>query len=213
MHSARIAPLVAVVMGLGVTCSSTIAAQAIKHYDGHWWRSASVDEQGGFIDGYIDCYVYEYKGPAGFADRSSTTLVRLIDGYYSKHASEMQEPVPRTLSRFRDGPGDTTTTAAAEGGEVYFEPHGYFNGDYWKGLSDSGRLGFVEGYLVCHADQSRNAGGVFKESPTVYRNLVTRWYGLNDDTGKMDASREHDKIADVLSRVRSGFAEPTGSRN
>ncbi|HKV43598.1 MAG TPA: hypothetical protein VJT32_02805 [bacterium] len=212
MNSTRFALVVAAVIGVNVTSPNTARSQATTHYDGQWWRSVSADERGGFVDGYIDCYVYEYKGPAGFSDHSASALVRLIDEYYSKHLSDLRESVPSTLSRFRDRPGDTPA-ANAEGGEVHFEPHGYFDGTYWKGMSDSGRVGFVEGYVSCHADQSRNAGGVFKESPTAYRDLVSRWYGLNVETGGINAVREHEKVADVLYRVRSGSPASSGGRD
>lgn len=213
MSPTRLVLVVAAVTGLRVTNPNALYSPRTMPYDGLWWRSVSADERGGFVDGYLDCYIYEYKGPAGFADRSSSALIRLISEYYSKHPSEMQEPVPQTLSRFRDRPGDTTNAVTAGGGEEYFEPHAYYDGTYWKGMSDSGRVGFIEGYLLCHVNQSRNVGGVFKESPVAYRGLVSRWYGLNDDTGDINGAREQEKVADVLYRVRNGSAGGTGSRH
>jgi hypothetical protein len=70
----------------------------------------------------------------------------------------------------------------------------------------------VAGYLLCHATQSRNEGGVFSKSPEEYRTLITQWYRFDERTGDIDEEREREKIADVLLRFRDGL-ERGGSRN
>jgi hypothetical protein len=170
-------------------------------YDGHWWLSISHRERGGFVAGYVDCYAYEYKGPEDFSNRPLESYTALITQYYRRDPGALAENVPSALYRFRDRPTDVvsdTGTVAMQGEAAFFEPHGFFDGQYWREITSPGRLGFVEGYLLCHATQSRNEGGAFSKSPDAYRTLITNWYGLNEQTDEMNADRAREKIADVL---------------
>ncbi len=75
---------------LSVLGSGAAAQQKQPMYDGHWWLSASPPERYGWIVGYLDCYVYEYKGPVGFTNRSTSALVEMIgirEAQYSKSFS------------------------------------------------------------------------------------------------------------------------------
>lgn len=195
---------VAVMAGLLVSVPNGAAAAQTgpRRFDGHWWTAAASAEQRGFVSGYLDCYVYEYKGPAGFSNRSTMALQGLITRYYQRGAASLDEAVPGVLSRYQDRPGDTVP--AQEGAEVHFEPHGFFDGDFWRQITGPERLGFLEGYLLCHATQSRNQGGAFSRSVAEYQNLITRWYRLNEATDEIDEGRAREKIADVLFRFRDG---------
>jgi len=192
-----------VIAGLCVSVlNGPAAAQATpRRFDGHWWVAAEPAEQRGFISGYVDCYVYEYKGPAGFS-RSFMALQGLITRYYQRSAASLDEQVPSVLARYQDRPSDTVPNP--EDAEVHFEPHGFFDGDFWRQVSAPERLGFLQGYLLCHATQSRNQNGAFSRSAAEYQNLITRWYRLNEATDEIDEGRAREKIADVLFRFRDG---------
>jgi len=190
-------------VGLGcLGCSPPVQHAATPVYDGRWWQSVSAEEQYGFVVGYVDCYVYEYKGPAGFSDRSYTAYRDLITQFYQ--SNPLTYPVADALYTLQDRSSDTLVPT---GGEFVFEPHSYLDGHYWAetaGPDHAQHLGFVEGYLLCHATQSRNEGGVFSKSPDEYRMLITEWYQFDERTGDVADDRVGEKIADVLFRFRDG---------
>ncbi len=171
-------------------------------YDGKWWLSITPNEQDGFATGYFDCYVYEYKGPDKYTERSFDEYERLVTVYYKNNLSKGSLPISEAIHELRDRPGEV----ASRGGEISREPHAYFDGLYWKQTSALGgkesHLGFVEGYLFCHAELAHNRGGIFSKSPAELSGLITKWYGLKEDTGDIDEKREPAKIADVLFRLR-----------
>jgi hypothetical protein len=171
-------------------------------YDGQWWLSITPKEQDGFVSGYLDCYTYEYKGPDKYNARSFSEYERLITEYYTNGASKHGMPITRVLHQFQDRPGEK----APPGDGLNRDQHGYFDGLYWKQISALGgkekQVGFVEGYLSCHVNLSRNRGGVFSKARAEYVRLITQWYGLNEDTGDIDEKREPAKVADVLLKFR-----------
>jgi hypothetical protein len=187
--------------------SAVLAAKAQKKvnkgYDGHWWLSTPPAERNGFLNGYLDCYAYEYKGPAKFTVNPPAIARDLITKFYEQGPPRLSEPVPEVFYRFRDRPGQKST---ATDGEPVKGQHGFYDGTYWKQISALGgkaeQLGFVEGYLWCHEHLSRNKGGVFSKAPSEYVALITRWYRFVEGTGDIDAKREPTKIAEVLFKFR-----------
>ncbi len=167
-------------------------AQDGKRFDGHWWRSAPYGERRGFLSGYIDCYKYEFKGRANFSVKSGMELEELISSFYQANPREIL--VSRVLYRFRAEPGER----APEGGEVWEEAHGYYDGIFWKQIDEPRRLGFIEGYLWCYSEKAGNPHGTFSKDARHYVSLITEWYRLDDNTGDIDPDREEEKIANVL---------------
>jgi hypothetical protein len=191
-------------LALGLTLATAKAQQKTdSSYDGHWWLSISPAERSGFLNGYFDCYTYEYKGPARFTVNPPAIARDLITKFYEGSPSRLSEPVPKVFYRFRNHPGEKTT---ATDGQPIKGRHGFYDGTYWKQISALGgkaeQLGFVQGYLWCHVRLSRDRGGVFSRPPSEYVALITRWYGFVEDTGDIDAKREPAKIADVLFKFR-----------
>jgi hypothetical protein len=174
-------------------------------YDGHWWLSVSQPERSGFVAGYLDCYIYEYKGPGHFDHRGMELDRDSVTKVYEGDSSSLDRRVGDVLYQFRDRPGDVVPS---KDGERWSERHGFFDGLYWTQIDAIGgqeeQLGFVEGYLSCHAERSRNRGAVFSKTPTEYRTLISQWYRFDERTGEMDAKRYDAKIADVLFKVRDG---------
>jgi len=171
--------------------------------DGQWWLSVPSSEQYGFLNGYFDCYLYEYKGSARFS--FSVDVYQLdITKYFQVKGSDLNEPVSQVLLQFHDPRGFKII-------DPYAEPangqHGGKDGLYWMQISaDSGpqleQRGFIEGYLACHTTLNHNQGGVFSRPPAEYVSLITRWYGFKRDTDDIDAVRQPTAIADVLFEFR-----------
>lgn len=74
------------------------------------------------------------------------------------------------------------------------------------------QVGFVEGYLACHAKLDHNKGGTFSKPAAEYVNLITEWYGFNRDTDAVNAKRQPTAIADVLFKFRDQ-AQPATSHS
>lgn len=205
---ARKAALMTVLFCTCLALDLTLAAAAAQQkthssYDGHWWLSVTRAERSGFLNGYFDCYTYEYRGPARFTANPPEIAQELVTRFYEGSPSRLSEPVPEVFYRFRDRPGERST---ATDGQPIKGRHGFYDGTYWKQISalggEAAQLGFVQGYLWCHAHLSRNTGGVFSKPPSEYVALITRWYGFVEGTGDIDAKREPAKIADVLFKFR-----------
>jgi hypothetical protein len=181
-------------------------AQTQRHerskYDGQWWLSVSPKEHDGFVSGYYDCYTYEYKGPDKYTAKSFSEYGNLITGYYKNDAAKQGVLVSEAMHELRDRPGEK----ASPGGETTPDKHGYFDGLYWKQISALGgkekQVGFVEGYLSCHAELVHNKGAVFSKPAEEYAALITQWYGFKEDTGDIDEKREPIKVADALFQLR-----------
>ena len=204
-------------LALAVLASCAIAQQkASARYDGHWWLSISDSERFGFLNGYFDCYHYEFKGPAEFSKwplslpqgvpipNPDLFAQGRITSFYKAHPQSLDLPVPEVLYRFRDRPGEERQD---DDGEPIKGPHGGNDGSYWNLISAQGgpevkQLGFVEGYLWCHEHLSRNKGGVFSKPPAEYVRLITQWYGYVAETGDINPEREPTAIADALFKFR-----------
>lgn len=185
------------------------SARTAPRYDGHWWLSVSEDEQSGFLNGYADCYIYEYKGPAKFTINPPDIARGLVTKFYRHNASRLADPVASALHGLRDRPGQKS---AASDGQPIRGRHGFYRGLYWGELYDgdtsgsrtSGKLGYVQGYLDCHARLNHNKGGVFSKPPSDYVKFINRWYGLIPHNETYLLKRESVPIADVLFKFRDG---------
>ena len=190
-------------LALVVLASCSRAQQKASSYDGHWWLSISENEQSGFLNGYFDCYYYEFKGPARFS--YPVDLYQLeITKFFRMDESNLSTPVSEVLLDYRDSRGFKIIDKYAEHAKG---PHGYYDGLYWRQISEyTGpeleQLGFVEGYLACHAGLNHNKGGVFSKPPAEYVRLITQWYGFNRKTDDVDAKREPAAIAEALFKFR-----------
>ena len=195
-------------------CCGAGGQKVTRKYDGHWWLSVSQAEQSGFLNGYFDCYRYEYKGSAKFTINPPEIARGLVTEFYKHNASRLDEPVASVFYGLRDRPGEKS---AATDGQPIKGRHGYYRGLYWMQMSalggDAGQRGFVEGYLACHATLDHNKGGVFSKPASEYVLLITHWYGFVRDTGDINAKRQPTPIADVLFKFRDRPQRPKpGSR-
>lgn len=187
-------------------CLSSAAGQQKSGvvYDGHWWLSVKPSERKGFLNGYLDCYTYEYKGLDRFSSSADTYRNSITQFYEKGQPFELSDSVSSILHQFRDPQGRIVIDKYAEHEKG---SHGGNDGLYWRQISaDAGpeleQRGFVEGYLACHSGLGHNKGGAFFKPAAEYVGLITRWYGFNRETDDINAKREPTAIADVMLRFR-----------
>jgi hypothetical protein len=183
-------------------CARNPRTQSARH-DGYWWTSVSPAERSGFVDGYFDCYVFEYKGSLKFRRYSRIRYGEMASGFYRNTSpNKLQKHVIDVLASFSDPAGFTPSEKGVE------PPHGQRGGDdglYWIGLGINGtsqQTGFIEGYLDCHVNLNHNRGGSFSKSPSYYPPLITHWYRIDQKTGYADPNRQSASIASVLFKFR-----------
>ncbi len=128
------------------------SAREEQEYDGNWWASADRDRREGFFWGAGDCLGWEANiGPDFFSGATryinSDSFDKEVSGYYERHPSERGLRVIEVWRKVAVQMGrDTPQT---KGGEVYTNPHGFLDGLWFRGVSQSERLGFLQGYLEC----------------------------------------------------------------
>jgi hypothetical protein len=190
---------------LVLALSCTVASA--QDYDGRWWRSISQDERLGFLAGYTDCVVYE-SNRREFPKVSRYTTEPLITSYYARHPAEQNVPVGTVLMQIAH---EAVVPEHPGAGESWPEKHGYFDGEFWRQIGPSGRLGFVSGYFECHRLEHVGSN-VQPRCPTWYVAAISDWYGVRgDDPSEVRNDRVDTKIADVISaleRTETGRATP-----
>ena len=171
-------------------------------YDGHWWLSAGIREQFGFLNGFRDCYLYEFKGLIRYSVDRTYEWQRQITVFFQNTPGERNMPAAEFVLRSRV---DADQKSGLEGGEK--QDHGRYDGEYWNqeyamgGLSE--QRGFIAGYLWAHRQLCRNKGGHFGRAPEEYVKLITSWYGS-------EPRRRLEKIAGVLFRFRDSKSKDRG---
>jgi hypothetical protein len=163
-------------------------------YDGHWWLSRDPKEQQGFVSGAADCYIWEVKeklrhSKSAAEDQSSITR------FYREDTSRLDRSA---LEVFLDAADQPSQYPAQKGGEVWKEPHGYYDGQWWREAESAERLGFVEGYLACYTQKTKQLKGEFATTPLDLVSLISGWYGFKEDDRSVEPAKETTKIADVL---------------
>lgn len=179
-------------------CGSVVGQQngleeKTMNYGGRWWLSRSSIEQRGYINGDADCYTSELGGK--LADTPAVADVQKFVNEFYVDPPHWPVPVFRVI-RMSDSRHVASHEAGPPGGESWNEPHGYWDGLWWKGgtIAKLSQLGYVEGFLACYQGEAHSHKGTFSKRPAQYVSLITGWY---KSTGKEDA-----KIADVLFKFR-----------
>ncbi len=192
---------------ISLPCYGAGGQIASPDYEGRWWLSISHSEQTEFINGYLDCYFYEYKGPARFSDAAYAYRHALTKYFRARQSSTLRQRVGDVLLEFQDPKGYKVIDKYAQ---PINAPHGGDDGLYWMQLSltKDAQLGFVEGYLACHVQLNHNNGGTFSKPPFEYVALINHWYRFNPATGDIDANRQPTPIVDVLFGFRDRLQQP-----
>ena len=170
-----------------------------KAFDGAWWVSLGNWEQAGFLNGYMDCHAFEYRGTTPFT-KPPQAYVDALNAFYLESAENKKVSVSAALDRIRSAANETSGPPPAAGGPA---PHGSFDGKFWfDAETPQVQLGFIEGYLACHAAKVKDADGHFSKSAEDYVPLLNDVYGITDDTEDVDPQKGAQKIADVLHQLR-----------
>jgi hypothetical protein len=174
-------------------------------YDGDWWLSSGGWEQYGFLSGYTDCYVAEYHGSVPFA-KDVQTYADALTRYYQESAERRKQTVSEALDAIRGAAGDKSGPPAA--GTAAADAQGPYDGKFWFDADPAAEVGFVAGYLACHAAKVKDADGKFSKAPADYVPLINEAYGITDDTDDIDPQKAPIRIGDVLHRLRDAAPAP-----
>ena len=118
-------------------------------YDRVWWQSTPQDERTQFIAGYLDCAAYDLKaGETKLAEAQWNVIEPKITTYYASQSGSNFTTVPSLILIL--GVSSHSPDRAAE---RHPGKHGIFDGDYWRQITPSGRVGFVEGYVACRGSK------------------------------------------------------------
>lgn len=181
---------------------SASASAFDSKFDGVWWKNTAKQERLGFVAGFLDCAIYDDNNKR-LRYASWDSLEPQISAFFASHPAQSGTGIGQLIEML----GQRTTKTAQEGGEVYREKHGIFDGEYWRQASPEHRLGFIEGYLVCQREYKRPAG-TFSQAPAWYVHRISNWYGTNDeDPSAISEPRSVKKIANVLRTLDTSTSE------
>ncbi len=119
-------------------------ARNLNGYDGIWWAAADHYERDGFFWGAADCQRWDAHVPVSYD--TSDEAFEAITSYYDAHPGSRALPVVEVWKRVA---AQVPIPKPLKGGEVYNNPHGFFDGSWYKQSADSERFGFLEGYIGC----------------------------------------------------------------
>jgi hypothetical protein len=161
-------------------------------YDGAWWLAADPSERTGFLDGASDCLLSKAheKWPANTRpemDQESITL------HYKTNPKDVHASVADV---WRKTASKSTRPKPVPGSEVYTNPHGYFDGEFWREGSELANRGFLEGYLWCIRTCVKEPTETYSQSIDYY------WTEIWDYLRAHPKTAYNEAIADILSRFR-----------
>ena len=172
-----------------------------KSYDAAWWGSLGNWEQAGFVNGYMDCHAFEYRGTVPFS-KPPQAYVDALNVFYQQSADNKKLRVSQALDRIRGAASESSGPPPAAGPTAP-ALHGSYDGKFWfDAETPQVQLGFIEGYLACHTAKVKDADGRFSKPADDYIALVNTAYGITDDTEEVDPKKGEQKIADVLHQLR-----------
>jgi hypothetical protein len=160
--------------------------------DGHAWLALSAGQRDGWIAGYFDCYVFDTKRTR-YPGGSMNQWITYVSRYYERNQENLRTPLATVF--------ENIDTGRPQESRAHLERHTYFDGDFWRILSDSERGAFLAGYLECAklADKSHPPRAI-----SYYVSAISTWYGVKEgDVAEINARRANTKIADVLRRLRN----------
>jgi hypothetical protein len=161
-----------------------------------WWKSAPNGEQISFVDGFLDCFVYDSGSGKNGLNITSGFWAPKITAFYQEHPNEMATPIANVLAKLiqssQGSPRRTDGETAVLRGR-----HAPYDSDYWRTRFPEERIGFLEGYLSCQKLNDKPSG-VFSKSDEWYADQISRWYGLKTGTDEIDEHKAGAKIATVL---------------
>ena len=194
--------ILAFVMSVGFSCISAQAGRAQssnradkretkeKVYDGGWWLAGDSDERSGFLDGAADCLTS--VAHAKWLSHSVQGLDAKISEYYKTHP---QDTGMNVADVWRQMLSESQPTKPAPGGEVWTNPHGYYDGLWWRQGSESENRGFLEGYLWCMRTSVNQPSETYSRPISYYADKISAYIQTHP---KADG----EAVATILSRFR-----------
>ena len=159
----------------GAAHAQTTPPQTTKPLDGNWWHAASKSERLGYLEGDNDCDSFELGGR--LLPESAFSLHQdFVLKYYDADAARLRTPVFEVL-RMADA---QIAPAPDKDADTAPEPHGDYDGLFWRDTRREERIGFIEGYLACYARTSDHRRGAFSKSADEYVKLLDGWYQLSE---------------------------------
>jgi hypothetical protein len=167
-----------------------------ERYNNKWWGAAEKSEREQFIAGYLDCAIFDH-GDKSLLSAQWNLIEPKISKYYSnnpKTNAQVASLIARFSSRLTNDPAPEVDNAR----------YGIFDGDYWWQLTETGRRGFVKGYLACY-QSGRDEQAADRHSIDWYVGGVSLRYCIAGlacaDEQNGQNARAIEKIADILHRL------------
>ena len=177
-------------------------------YDGRWWLSIEKEQQEGFADGYIACYLYDVKGNIKF-EYTGQMYAPKVTEYLKSHPTEQTKSVEALLWTVTIPPNAPPARRNIKGnGEVTPGKYGIFDGEFWREISNHERLGFVQGFLYCFSTYKGIQKGKFSKPASEYVKAISSWYEVLDNDGSaINDKKVPEKIPNVLFKFADTGAE------
>jgi hypothetical protein len=176
-------------------------------YDGDWWLSLGGREQYGFISGYEDCYVSEFRGSAAFT-KEVQSYVDDLNKYFLGDPTRRKQTIGEALDAVR-GAATDSPLPEAKANNPPPPNQAVYDGRFWFDADAAAQLGFVEGYLACHGAKLKDADGKFSKTPAKYVDLINKEYEITDDSDDINADKATIRVADVLHRLKDSETPPS----
>ncbi len=165
-------------------------------YDGEWWSLADPEERSGFLNGSADCLTW--VAHKKWVSHSIEWAVPKITEYYKANAASSGVPV---VEAWRAVLSSAPPETPRKGGEVFTNPHGYYDGEYWRESSESQKVGFLEGYLWCLRTQVEAPSETYSRPVSYYVKKIDAY--VNDF--KSHPGVFNQSIASILTRFRDNL--------
>lgn len=149
-------------------------------YDGAWWAKAEQEERLGFLEGYSDCLEWDAHAKL---PRAIDHLEDSITVYYKTHPDERNIAVITVWQKVStQGP---PAEPGPPGGEVWTNPHGFLDGQWWRETSEERNLGFVEGYLLCTSTCVNQPLETYSRPASYYVDEISKYVSLHPKADSM----------------------------
>lgn len=171
--------------------------KASTGYDGNWWGATEPQERDGYLSGADDCLTSAAHVGRAFWGTSAAFTNDVsnaeVTKYYRDHPADRKLSVIEVWRRL--GPQIGKDTPPTKGGEIYTNPHGYFDGTFYRQVSEAERFGFLEGYIGC-------LRSYVKDSDEIYSLPIHEYDDKIWDYIRAHPTADNQAIADILRRFR-----------
>jgi hypothetical protein len=106
---------------------------------------------------------------AKWLSRDLADLDTEIDQSYKAHPSNLSLPIVALWQKLL---AQAPPAKPRRGGEVWTNPHGYYNGDWYKQSSYDERIGFLQGYIGCLRTYMKEPTESYSRQPGYYDDKI-----------------------------------------